>query len=89
MPARQTNHFCLSRWCFIVLFIYFYVPESTQGHSYKGVFYDRNQDGDFELRSTEQIANFIRKSKLKTEDRVYPMLGMKDLDEEALLLGQS
>ena len=42
--------------------IYFYVPESTQGHSYKGVFYDRNQDGDFELRSTEQIANlFIRK----------------------------
>lgn len=64
--------------------IYFYVPESTQGHSYKGVFYDRNQDGDFELRSTEQIANlFIRKSKLKTEDRVYPMLGMKDLDEEA------
>ena len=54
--------------------IYFYVPESTQGHSYKGVFYDRNQDGDFELRSTEQIANlFIRKSKLKTEDRVYPM----------------
>jgi len=60
------------------------VVESTQGHSYKGVFYDRNQDGDFELRSTEQIANlFIRKSKMKTEDRVYPMLGMKDLDEEA------
>ena len=59
--------------------IYFYVPESTQGHSYKGVFYDRNQDGDFELRSTEQIANlFIRKSKLKTEDRVYPMRRMKN-----------
>ena len=66
--------------------IYFYVPESTQGHSYKGVFYDRNQDGDFELRSTEQIANlFIRKSKMKTEDRVYPMLGMKDLDGEAFV----
>jgi ATP-dependent DNA helicase RecG len=64
--------------------IYFYVPESNQAHSYKGIYYDRNQDGDFELRSTEQIANlFIRKSRMKTEDRVYPMLGMKDLDEEA------
>ena len=48
--------------------IYFYVPESNQAHSYKGVYYDRNQDGDFQLRSTEQIANlFIRKSKIKTE----------------------
>ena len=64
--------------------IYFYVPESNQAHSYKGIYYDRNQDGDFELRSTEQIANlFIRKSRMKTEDRVYPMIGMKDLDEEA------
>ena len=64
--------------------IYFYVPESNQAHSYKGTYYDRNQDGDFELRSTEQIANlFIRKSKMKTEDRVYPTLGMKDLDHTA------
>ena len=63
--------------------IYFYVPESGQGHSYKGVFYDRNQDGDFELRSTEQIANlFIRKSKIHTEDRVFPRLGMDDLEPE-------
>ena len=54
--------------------IYFYVPESNQAHSYKGVYYDRNQDGDFQLRSTEQIANlFIRKSKNRTENRVYPM----------------
>lgn len=65
--------------------IHCYVPESTQAHSYKGDYYDRNRDGDFILRSTEQIANlFIRKSKLKTEDRVYPVFGVKDLDEEAL-----
>ena len=64
--------------------IYFYVPESNQAHSYKGVYYDRNQDGDFQLRSTEQIANlFIRKSKNRTENRVYPMLGVSDLEEEA------
>ena len=43
------------------LLIYCHVPESTQAHSYKNVYYDRNRDGDFELRSTEQIANlFIR-----------------------------
>lgn len=65
--------------------IHCYVPESTQAHTYKGEYYDRNRDGDFILRSTEQIANlFIRKSKLKTEDRVYPVFGIKDLDNEAL-----
>ena len=65
--------------------IHCYVPESTQAHTYKGDYYDRNRDGDFILRSTEQIANlFIRKSKLKTEDRVYPVFTLKDLDPEAL-----
>ena len=66
------------------LLIYCHVPESTQAHSYKNVYYDRNRDGDFELRSTEQIANlFIRKSKRKTEETVYPVLGMDALEEEA------
>ena len=66
------------------LLIYCHVPESTQAHSYKNVYYDRNRDGDFELRSTEQIANlFIRKSKRKTEETVYPALGIDALDEEA------
>lgn len=66
------------------LLIYCYVPESTQAHSYKNVYYDRNRDGDFELRSTEQIANlFIRKSRRKTEETVYPIFGMDALDDEA------
>ena len=66
--------------------IYFYVPESNQAHSYKGVYYDRNQDGDFALRCTEQIANlFIRKSKIRTENRVFPDLGMNALEEEAFI----
>ena len=51
--------------------IYFFVPKSGQAHSYKGIYYDRNQDGDFELRSTEQISIlFIHKSKIRTENRV-------------------
>ena len=65
--------------------IHCYVPESTQAHTYKGDYYDRNRDGDFILRSTEQIANlFIRKSKLKTEDRVYPVFTLEDLDQDAI-----
>ena len=64
--------------------IHCYVPESTQAHAYKNIYYDRNQDGDFELRSTEQIANlFIRKSKQHTEERVYPVFGISDLDTAA------
>ena len=64
--------------------IYFYVPESRQAHSYKGVYYDRNQDGDFALRSTEQIANlFIRKMKQKTEDTIVSKFIIDDLDAEA------
>jgi ATP-dependent DNA helicase RecG len=64
--------------------IYGYVPESGEGHSYKGIFYDRNQDGDFEIRSTQMIANlFIRKSKVRTENRSYPIFGMNDLEDDA------
>lgn len=39
--------------------IYGYVPESSEAHTYKGVYYDRNQDGDFELRNTQQIFNLL------------------------------
>ena len=44
----------------------------------------QGREGDFELRSTEQIANlFIRKSRRKTEETVYPIFGMDALDDEA------
>lgn len=70
--------------------IYFYVPQAQHGHSYKGAFYDRNQDGDFELRSPEQIAAmFIRKSSRKTEDRVIPWLSMDDLDPNNLIKSET
>ena len=66
--------------------IYGYVPESSQAHMYKGEYYDRNQDGDFVLKGTEQIANlFIRKSKRHTEDEVFPGIGMDDLDPAAFV----
>ena len=65
--------------------IYFYVPESPQPHSYKGSYYDRNQDGDFELKNTKQITDLcLRKQTGSTENRVLPYLSMSDLDEKSL-----
>lgn len=62
--------------------IYGYVPESMEAHTYKGVYYDRNQDGDFELRSTKQIFDLlVRKGKAGyTENRVFPYLTMEDFE---------
>ena len=62
--------------------IYGFVPESSEAHTYKGVYYDRNQDGDFELRSTQQIFDLlVRKGKAGyTENRVFPYLTMDDFE---------
>ncbi len=61
----------------------FYVPESSQAHCHKGVYYDRNQDGDFALRNAQQISDLIlRKQTGCTENRVLPYLNMDDLELE-------
>lgn len=63
--------------------IYFYVPQSSQAHSHKGVYYDRNQDGDFQLKNAQQIADLmLRKQTGCTENRVLPYLTMDDLEVE-------
>lgn len=63
--------------------IYLYVPESSQPHSYKGAFYDRNQDGDFKLTNQQLIANlFLRKQDGYTENKVFPYLRMDDFELE-------
>lgn len=63
--------------------IYLYVPESSQPHEYKGVFYDRNQDGDFRLTNQQMISNlYLRKMDGYTENRVLPYMRMEDLDQE-------
>ena len=41
------------------LLIYCHVPESTQAHSYKNVYYDRNRDGDFELANPQRVQQFL------------------------------
>lgn len=63
--------------------IYFYVPESSQAHSHKGVYYDRNQDGDFALKNNQQVADLmLRKQSGCSENRVLPYLTMDDMEEE-------
>ena len=63
--------------------IYIYVPESSQPHSYKGIIYDRNQDGDFKLSNQQLITNlYLRKQDGYTENKVYPYLVLDDFESE-------
>jgi ATP-dependent DNA helicase RecG len=59
--------------------IVIYVPESSQAHSYKGVYYDRQSEVDIKLVTFPQISNlYIRKQDGYTENRVYPRLKITD-----------
>ena len=55
--------------------VHIFVPASSQVHFCKGKIYDRNADGDFVLRTSEQIKNlYVRKSNLYSENTIYPYL---------------
>ena len=57
------------------------VPSSSQVHKLGDKFFDRSRDGDFQLRSTEQIRQlYLRKSEAFTENKIYPFISMADLD---------
>ncbi|MDR1737720.1 MAG: putative DNA binding domain-containing protein, partial [Candidatus Symbiothrix sp.] len=56
-----------------------FVPASSQVHRHKGKVFDRSADGDFELRSDEQIKNcYIRKNNTYSENTIYPYLYESD-----------
>lgn len=60
-----------------------YVPESSQPHSYKGIMYDRNEDGDFKLTNQQLITNlYLLKQDSYTENKVYPYLSMDDFETD-------
>ncbi|MBK5195218.1 MAG: putative DNA binding domain-containing protein, partial [Proteiniphilum sp.] len=64
--------------------IYIYVPESSQPHSYKGIIYDRNQDGDFKLTNQSLITNlYLRKYDGYTENKIFPFLEMKHFEQDS------
>jgi ATP-dependent DNA helicase RecG len=63
--------------------IHIYVPESTQGHTYLGVYYDRNHEGDYKLLTNYQISTlFLRKFDGYTENKVFQWLQMSDFVQE-------
>ncbi|GHT19935.1 ATP-dependent DNA helicase RecG [Bacteroidia bacterium] len=59
--------------------IYIYVPESLQAHTYVNIYYDRNYEDDYKLRTNHQISTlFLRKFDGYTENKVFPWLQMND-----------
>ncbi|MDR0692526.1 MAG: putative DNA binding domain-containing protein [Prevotellaceae bacterium] len=65
------------------IIICIHVPESPQAHSLKGIYYDRNEDGDYRLTNSHLIAAlYIRKQEGYTENKVFPYLQMKDFVQE-------
>lgn len=57
------------------------VPASSQVHQVGGTVFLRSEDGDYRVKGINRLAGLMnRKLSLFTEQRVYPYLGMNDLD---------
>ena len=55
--------------------IYILIPQSSQVHKSAGKIYDRSTDGDYELKTNEQIKQlYNRKNILYSESTIYPFL---------------
>ena len=62
-----------------------FVPISSQVHKTSGKIFDRSVDGDFELRTDEQIKSlYQRKSTYYSENTIYPFLKESDLIPEVV-----
>lgn len=62
------------------IILHIYVNESSSVHRTSGKVFDRNEDGDYEVRQAERIANiYIRKQEFYTENKIYPYAEMTDL----------
>ena len=60
--------------------IHVHVPPSAEVHSYKKVIFDRVDDADVKVTSTNVIAQmYIRKQNIFTEKRIYPYAKTEDL----------
>lgn len=58
------------------------VPYSSQVHKVGDVIFDRSRDGDFQLRTSEQVRQlYLRKSDTFSENKIYPYVTLSDLDE--------
>lgn len=65
--------------------LHIYVNEGTDVYRTNGKVFDRNEDGDYEMKYAGRIANiYLRKQYAFTEDKVYPHIGMEDLREDLI-----
>lgn len=61
------------------------VPESSQVHKVGETIVDRSRDGDFMLRTSEQIRQlYLRKSETFSENKIYPYVSRADLDADLI-----
>ena len=64
----------------IRVILHIYVNESSSVHRTNGKIYDRNEDGDYEVKQPERISNiYIRKQEFYTENKIFPYAKMSDL----------
>ncbi len=66
--------------------LHVFVPESSQVHRCNGRIYDRNEDGDLDVTdNTVLVAQlYQRKQATYSENRVFPHLGLDDLDPDLI-----
>ena len=61
------------------------VPSSSQVHKVGDLIFDRSRDGDFQLRTSEQIRQlYLRKNDSFSENKIYPYVTAGDLDESLI-----
>src|SRR6056297_1644784 len=68
------------------LVLYINVPESSQVHRCNGRYFDRNQDGDFNVsdKNSHLSGLFMNKQLFHTENKIYPHCTMTDLRKDIL-----
>lgn len=67
------------------IILHIYVNESSSVHRTNGKVFDRNEDGDYEVKQAERIANiYIRKQEFYTENKIFPYAEMSDLREDLI-----
>ena len=65
--------------------LHIYVNESSSVHRTNGKVFDRNEDGDYEVKQAERIANiYIRKQEFYTENKIFPYAQMSDLRQDLI-----
>ena len=66
--------------------IHAFIPASSQVHRTGGKVFDRSVDGDYEVKSSEQIKNlYLRKNAFYTESTIFPFLQEGSLERPGKL----